>query len=132
MSQSPSPFQKRADLEERTMRFARDVRSYLQKAPESGSAFEDTMQLMHASAAVGASYIEANEAPGKKEFLLQVRMCLKEAKQSVFWLKMLDTPKKGELASELERLQQEALELFRIFCAITSKVRKNAKTEAVA
>jgi four helix bundle protein len=57
---------KKYDLEERTFRFAQDVRSFVKTLPRTVSNIEDVKQLVRASGSVGANYIEANEALGKK------------------------------------------------------------------
>jgi hypothetical protein len=54
----------------------------------------------------------------KKDFLKHMRISRKEAKESRFWLRLLDT--KSDLASENERqaLIQEVSELLRILTAM--------------
>jgi len=43
--------------------------------------------LVRASGSVGANYIEANESLSKKDFLMRVKICRKEAKESRYWLR---------------------------------------------
>jgi four helix bundle protein len=52
---------KRYDLDERTLRFARDARAFIKTLPRTVANDEDTRQLVRASGSVGANYIEANE-----------------------------------------------------------------------
>jgi four helix bundle protein len=40
---------------------------------------------------VGANYIEANESLGDKDKLMKLKICRKEAKESKYWLLLLDT-----------------------------------------
>ena len=58
--------QKEYDLEERTFRFARDVRDFLKRVKATIINTEYIKQLIRASGSVGSNYIEANEALGKK------------------------------------------------------------------
>lgn len=113
---------KKYDLEERSFGFARDVRRFVKKLPRTISNLEDSPQLVRSSGSVGANYIEANEALGKKDFLLRVKISRKEAKESVFWLKLVDTTDGSGLEEERIRLIQEANELK----LILSKILNNA------
>ncbi len=61
------------DLEERTLEFAKNVRVFVKKLLKTLSNIEDIKQLVKASGSVGANYIEANEALGKKDFLLRIK-----------------------------------------------------------
>ena len=40
------------------------------------------------SGSVGANYIVANESLSKKDFLMRVKICRKEAKESAFFLRL--------------------------------------------
>jgi four helix bundle protein len=65
---------KRYDLEDRTLEFARWVRRFIKRLPRTVTNREDVRQLVRASGSVGANCIEANEALGKKDFLMHVRI----------------------------------------------------------
>jgi four helix bundle protein len=68
---------------------------------------------------VGANYIEANESLGKKDFLMRIKICRKEAKETRYWLRLIDV---GEnLNDKRQVLEQEATELMKIFGSIISK-----------
>jgi four helix bundle protein len=109
------------DLEHRSFQFACRVRSLVKHLPKTMSNFEDGKQLVRSSGSVGANYIEANESLGDKDFLLHIRISRKEAKESHFWLRLLDLGKMPDLESERAELVQEATELMRIFGAIIRK-----------
>ena len=109
------------DLEERTYEFARRVRQFLKSIPRTSSNFEDGKQLIRSSGSVGANYIEANEFLGEKDFLLHIKICRKEAKESRYWSRLLDLGGKSELEPERQAIVQEAEELMRIFGAIFRK-----------
>ena len=104
---------KRYDLEERTYQFAKDIRAFVKTLPRTIANEQDIKQLMRASGSVGANYIEANESLSKKDFMMHIRISRKEAKESRYWLRLLDT---GE-----NDLIQEAIELTNIFGAIVRK-----------
>ena len=110
------------DLEERTEKFAREVRGFLKTLPRSVANAEDGRQLIRSSGSVGANYIEANEALGRKDFILHIKICRKEAKETGYWLRLLELEEDpGNRAEARDRLVQEAVELMKIFGAILRK-----------
>ena len=112
---------KRYDLEERTFRFAQRVRAFVKKLPKTLANIEDSKQLVDASGSVGANYIEANEALSKKDFLMRIKICRKEAKESRYWLRLVDTGSDKDLEQERKSLEDEASELTHIFGSIVTK-----------
>ena len=98
--------------------FARNVRIFVRKLPKTTPNIEDTKQLVRSSGSVGANYIEANESLSKKDFLMRIKICRKEAKESKYWLNLLETGGSVTLEKERETLVEEATELMNIFGAI--------------
>ena len=117
---------KQYDLAERTYEFARDVRGLVKLLPRTMANIEDARQLVNASGSVGANYIEANEALSKKDFLMRIKICRKEAKESRFWLRLIYSAGKGDLETNRGALMQEAIELTSIFGAIVRKAEGGA------
>jgi len=113
---------KQYDLEERTFKFAKNTRIFVKKLPRIIANIEDGKQLVNASGSVGANYIEANESLSKKDFVMRIRICKKEAKESKYWLGLVDL---GGGSQELERermaLIREVTELMKIFGSILEK-----------
>ncbi|MEW6587416.1 MAG: four helix bundle protein [Nitrospirota bacterium] len=113
---------KQYDLEDRTFTFAREVRTFVRGLRKTIETIEDGKQLIRASGSVGANYIEANEALSKKDFVMRIKICRKEAKESRYWLKLLDPREEPELEKERNMLVREAEELMNIFGAIVRKM----------
>jgi four helix bundle protein len=109
------------DLGDRTFQFAKRVRLFLKSLERTIANIEDAKQLVRASGSVGANYIEANEALSKKDFVLRIKICRKEAKESHFFLRLLDCAASASTDSERDALVQEAHELTSIFGAIVRK-----------
>jgi four helix bundle protein len=109
------------DLEERTEEFARCVRRFVKRLPRTVANFEDIKQFVKASGSVGANYIEANEALGRNDFLMRIRIAKKEAKESAYWLRLMDCGTNEEVISERAQLVQESMELMLILAAILRK-----------
>ncbi|MDZ7847703.1 MAG: four helix bundle protein [Owenweeksia sp.] len=106
------------DLEDRTLAFARAVRSFVKQIKTSIVNDSDCRQLIKASGSVGANYIEANESFSKKDFIFRAKISRKEAKESRFWLSCLESNIQAELEKERSNLFNEATELMKIFGAI--------------
>jgi len=83
-------------LDDRTFAFAKRVREFLKTLPKTISNFEDAKQLVRSSGSVGANYIEANESLGKKDFLMHIKICKKEAKESRYFLRLLTVTDEAE------------------------------------
>ena len=109
------------DLEDRTFDFAKEVRAFVKRIPKTLANLEDTKQVVRASGSVGANYIEANESLSKKDFLMRIRICRKEAKESRYWLRLIDTGDDSAVKKRRDELVQEATELTSIFGAILRK-----------
>ena len=110
------------DLEERTFKFAKRVRELARVLPKSTANIEDAKQLIRSSGSVGANYIEASEALSKKDFILRIKISLKETKESKHWLRLLDIQTEATI-KEQANLIQEANELANIFGSIVKKVQ---------
>ncbi|MDL1981556.1 MAG: four helix bundle protein [Deltaproteobacteria bacterium] len=109
------------DLEDRTLAYAKRVRAFVKKLPKTIANIEDIKQLVRASGSVGANYIEANESLSKKDFIMRIKICRKEAKESRYWLRLIDTNDEPEHETERKYLIKEASELMNIFGDILQK-----------
>lgn len=105
------------DLEERTFTFAKDCRKTVKKLEKNIANISDCKQLIRSSGSVGANYIEANESLSKKDFIYRIKVCRKEAKESIYWLRLLSTDNTNQ-QTKIESLMREATELKKIFSAI--------------
>ena len=110
------------DLEERTYQFALDVRLFIAKIPKTVANIEDGKQIVRSSGSVGANYIEANEKVGEKDLKYRLRISRKEAKESIYWLRLILNSNKNINKEENKRLIEEALELRKILSSIINKL----------
>src|SRR6266446_3894823 len=109
------------DLEDRTFLFAESIRTFVKQLPRTISNTEDVRQLVRASVSVAANWIEADEALSKKDFLMRVKICRKEAKESRVFLRLIDKGLSKDNVASCEALSTEARELTLIFSSIISK-----------
>src|SRR3989344_7953866 len=105
------------DLEERTFLFAQDVRLFIKLLPKTVASIEDGKQLIRSSGSVGANYLEATDNLGKKDEIHKIKISRKEARESRYWLLLLETNGNTVMEIERQRLAQEARELMLIFGA---------------
>jgi len=109
------------DLEERSFQFAKRVRRFVKRLPRTICNIEDGKQLVRSSGSLGANYIEGNEALSKKDFRLRLKISRKEAKESLYWLRLLDAGTDADVDQERNDLIREGTELMKIFGAIVRK-----------
>ena len=109
------------DLEPRTFEFAKRCRDYIESLPKTTSNIEYGKQLVRSSGSPAANYIEANESLSKKDFRMRIKICRKEAKESRYWLRLIDTNDDVELEKERIYLVNESTELMNIFGSILQK-----------
>ena len=88
------------DLEKRTLLFA--------------------LAVVRSSSSIGANYIEANESLGKKDFGMRIRISRKEAKETIYWLNLIECENS---ATERDHLLDECTQLMKIFGAILEKFK---------
>src|SRR4051794_36882542 len=111
------------DLEERTAIFGERIVRFVKRIPRGVDFPENNRlidQLVGCGTSIGANYCEANEGVSKKDFRHPISRCVKEAKETRFFLRMAaaSEPKLAEAARELYR---EANELVRIFASMYRK-----------
>jgi len=112
---------KKFDLQERTYRFSKDIREFVGCLPITLPNRQDVSQLVRSSGSIGANYIEASESLGRRDFYMRMRIARKEAKESIYWLKLIEAGVKQEVINRKDFLIQEATELMKIFGSIVSK-----------
>ncbi|OQY68059.1 hypothetical protein B6D29_01345 [Microgenomates bacterium UTCPR1] len=110
---------KKFDLEERTLVFAKKIINFCKKLPSNTVNFKLIDQLVRSAGSIGANYIEANDSLGKKDFILHLRIARKETKETIFWLKLVNESNKDIFSEELIN---EATQLRNIFSSIIKKV----------
>lgn len=115
--------QKKFDLEERTLKFAKSIIVFCRELPNDIINSKLIDQLIRSAGSVGANYREANDALGDKDFLMRMRIARKEAKETEFWLELL-RESNPSFQQKLEPLLGEVCELKKIISAIIIKTRK--------
>ena len=105
------------DLEERTSNFGEAIVRFAKRIPRDPANDRLIGQLVGCDASVGANYCEANERVSKKDFRNSIGRCVKEAKETKYFLRLIAAAEPN-LATEARSLYREAKELHLIFATM--------------
>jgi len=96
----------------------------LSRALVNGREYVISKQLMRSGTAVGAIVEEAIGAESRRDFLHKMSMAHKEARETHYWLRLLDA---SDLIGDLELSSHLAAadELISLLVAITRTVKEN-------
>jgi four helix bundle protein len=108
------------DLEERTSLFGEAIIRLTKKIHRDPGNDRIIGQLVGCGTSIGANYCEASECVSKKDFRCTVSRCVKEAKETRFFLRMVAIAE-PRLADEARVLYREARELHFIFASMYRK-----------
>ncbi len=108
------------NLEKRTTDFAKRVIRLTNTLPKNSVNSRLSGQVVGSAGSIGANYREANDALGKKDFILRLKIARREAKECIHWLELIAEANKP-LEKRMGKLMMEANELKNILSAIVSK-----------
>src|SRR6266498_1117935 len=108
------------DLEERTAKFGEGIVRFSKKIPRHPTNDRLIDQLVGCGSSVGANYREANESFSKKDFRFSISRCVKEAKETKYFLRLV-AASETQLVDEARALYRECHELHMIFASIFRK-----------
>jgi four helix bundle protein len=113
------------DLEDRTKKFSIDLIKFLKTIKRDSDNDNIIFQLMKSGTSFGANYHEANGASSARDFFNKISICLKESKETKYWIESLvvTNPERKE---ELRVFWARTHEFVLIFGKITSSP-KNKK-----
>lgn len=113
------------DSEERTARFGEAIVRFSKKIPRDPTNNRLIDQVVGCGTSIGGNYCEANEGISKRDFRHTISRCVKEAKETKFFLRMLAAAE-PQLADEAREHYREAKELHLIFASIFRKTKGEA------
>ena len=117
------------DVYERSFQFACRVLKMDQALSRNRRVNRNSMnQLVNAATSVGSNLEEAKGANSRADFHAKVRISLKEARESKYWLRLLSAA--GVIhPARIEPLLQEASEIVAILTVIAKKTNpRNPRT----
>ncbi len=110
------------DITERTFRFGIKILQLTNKMPKSPAGYRIGGQIVGSGTSIGANVQEAQSANSKKDFIHKMNIALKEARETLYWLKLLDEAKLVLVTSDLTRENEE---IVKILIAIIKNTKKN-------
>lgn len=108
------------DMAERTAKYGESIIAFAKQLPRDPIVLPLITQIIRSGTSMGANYCEADNAVSKKEFLHRIAICKKEAKETMYWLRMIACAE-SDTKQPARILWQEAKELHLIFDAIWRK-----------
>jgi four helix bundle protein len=109
-------------IPERTFKFSVKIIELVSKLPSNSAGRAISNQVIRSGTSIGANVEEAQNSASKKEFVHGMTIALKEARETYYWIRLIE--KSGTLVG-LQNLKFENLEIIKI---LTSSVKK-AKTK---
>jgi four helix bundle protein len=111
------------DIRERTFKFACAV-VQLCRAAESRSYTDRVLsgQLLRAGTSIGANIEEAQAGQSRADFISKCLIALKEARETIYWLKLLSAQDK-QVNGNYKELVKESSEIAKIIGAIVVSTR---------
>ncbi|MDP2874352.1 MAG: four helix bundle protein [bacterium] len=123
MTNDEMPKRKSYDLGERTAKFGERVVLLARKIPKTVVNIPIISQFISAGTSVGSNYCEADNAESKNDFKHKIGICKKEAKEAMYWLRIIATAEPS-LREEAGELWQEVKELNLIFSSIVNSAKR--------
>ena len=116
-------------LEDRTMKFSKDLISVLKLLPKNQINYKLSGQVLGSGTSIGANYREANGAESKKDFKHKINVVFKEAKETKYWLELIMHANQNINIDGLVNLFNESDELMRIFGKSVATCTANIKND---
>jgi four helix bundle protein len=115
-TQARHPF----DFEGRTAVFGESIIRFSKRIPRGPGNDRLINQIVGSGTSVGANFCEANDSVSQKDFRFTAKRCLKVAKETRFFLRMIAASEPSP-AEQARRLYREATELIRILATMCRK-----------
>lgn len=116
-------FKFQEDLELRLIKYKARVERLFRELPKTRQNINVISQGSRSVSSIGANYREACASESARDFLHKATICLKEAKESKYWLLVI-YEENLRLRLRMEGLLSESEEIIKIFGKIVSTTRK--------
>jgi four helix bundle protein len=112
------------DIKERTFSFALDIVLLCRSLDSKAWALRIlAQQLLRSGTSTGANVQEAQAGQSRADFISKYNIALKEARETLYWLRLLDAS--GELSNgSCQALLSEADEIARVIASIILSTKK--------
>jgi four helix bundle protein len=111
------------NIRERTFRFGVRVVKMVNRLPRTTAGFALGNQVIRSGTGIGANVEEADAAESKEDFVHKVKLALKEAQETRYWLRTI-VESEMLVDEETRSLLNESDELVRIIHTIITNTLK--------
>lgn len=118
------------DLEDRLVGLAAATCRIAAELPSNRIAGHIAAQLTRCSTSPAANYAEARGAESRRDFVHKMKVCLKELRESMTWLKLLRLLEFAQREA-VEEAIAETDELIAIFVTSIATARRNDKRRGI-
>ena len=112
---------KKIDIYDRCEAFSCRVLEMLDEVTEEFRTRPIISQMIRSATSVAANMMEASEAQSDKDFIHKLSIALKEAKETLYWIRVLKSRRLLKL-SAIDKVFTEGQEIVKILAAIKGKV----------
>jgi len=105
---------KAGDLEDRLVNFAVRVVNVVESLPKSKAGNHIAGQLVRSGTSPASNYAEAQSAESRRDFVHKMKICLKELRETLVWLRIIERKPLCE-PRKLAEIVKECDELIAIF-----------------
>lgn len=110
------------DIQKRTFEFSITIITLTNLLPKTLAGITISKQIIRSGTSIGANIEEAQDGLTKKDFIHSMNISLKEARETLYWLKII-----GELklipSEIIDKVITENTEIVKILTAIVKKAR---------
>lgn len=117
---------KAGDLEDRLISFAVRVVNVTESLPSTRAGNHIAGQLVRSGTSPAPNYGEAQSAESRRDFIHKMKICLKELRETLVWLKIIERKPMCE-ASRMAEIIKECDELIAIFVASVKTAEEKTK-----
>ncbi len=121
--------QRNYDLQERLIEFAVRVLNVVESLPNSRAGNHVAGQLIRSGTSPAPNYGEAQSAESRKDFIHKMKVALKELRETLVWLLIIQCKPLAEPLDKLTPLIEENNELISIFVASIATAQKNLEKQ---
>src|SRR3989344_4127324 len=113
------------EMRQRLLRFSVMIIRLANKLPRTPAGFAIAGQIVRSGTSIGANCEEAQDAVSRNDFLNKLSIALKEARESLYWLKVIMMT--GLLGIEVDVEIGERNEIISILVKSVKTVKSNEK-----
>ena len=121
--------EKAFNLEDRLVEFAVRAINAVESLPDTRAGNHIAGQLVRSGTSPAPNYGEAQSAESRKDFIHKMKVCLKELRETLIWLKII-VRKQLCSADRLGSILQECNELIAIFVSSVQTAEKKLRSAA--